>query len=309
MMLGWLACALVLASQLHFAQEALKLESNLISLDVTVLDREGNHVTELRKEDFSILHDGIPQQVAFFEADLQRKLSRPLAVVFALDTSGSLGNQIVDQQHAARQFANLIQTQSVFAVIGFNDKVQVLQKFTNDSTLIGKAFDKAASIAGRTRLYDALDRAVTMLMKDAPEKRDGRRLRRVVIVITDGIDYTSIVDRAELIRRANTADVTIYSVTLPSYVLSITGKRRVPTLLDASGIVAQTGGRDFSAEERDFSPIFQAIAEEIKASYTIAYYPPTEHRRDGKFHQVTVTVNRPDLIVRQSRNGYQSPGR
>jgi VWFA-related protein len=308
--LSLLGCVLVLASQFNLAQEGLvKLESNLVSLDVTIVDHEGNHVTDLRKEDFGILHDGIPQPVVFFEADLQRKLSRPLAVVFALDMSGSLGRQIADQQHAAHQFVSLIQHQSVFAVIGFNDKVRVLQKFTNDPALVEKAFEKAGEIGGRTKLYDALDRAVTMLVKDAPEKRSGRRLRRVVIVITDGFDYTSTVDRAELIRRANTADVTVYSVTLPSYVLSVTGRRRVPTLLDASGIVAQTGGRDFSAEERDFTPIFQAIAEEMKASYILAYYPPNEHRQDGKFHQVTVTLNRPDLIVRQSRQGFLSPGR
>ena len=110
-----------------------------------------------------------------------------------------------------------------------------------------------------------------------------------------------------MIHRANAADVTIYSITLPSYVLSVTGRRRVPTLLDASGIVRQTGGRDFSAEERDFTPIFRAIAEEIRASYTLAYYPPVEHRQDGRFHQITVTVRRPGLIVRQSRRGYLAP--
>jgi len=287
----------------------ITLKSDLVTVDVTILDQQGNYVTSLQKEDFEIRHDGFPQPIAFFEAEVERKLSRPLSVVFALDTSGSIGNQIVEQQRAARQFVSFVQQPSLFAVIGFSDKIRILQKFTDDPSLIEKAFEKAGNIGGRTRLYDAIDRAITMLVKDAPEWRDGHRLRRVVIVITDGFDYTSTIDRAELIRRANTAGVTVYSITLPSYVLSVSGRRRVPTLLDASGIVAQTGGRDFSAEEQDFTPIFQAIAEEIKASYTLAYYPPMEHRQDGKFHRITVTVKRSDLVVHQGRRGYQAASR
>lgn len=283
---------------------SVKLESNLLTIDVVVLDRQGNYVTDLTRDDFELRHDGVPQPIAHFEAEVKSALSRPLAVVFALDISGSIGRQISEQQDAARRFVHLVQEQSLFAVLGFNEKIHIFQKFTNDPFRIEEAFEKAQAIGGRTRLYDAIDRAITLLVKEAPEKRNGRRLRRVVIVITDGFDYTSTIDRTELIRRANTAGVTVYSITLPSYVLSVAGRRRVPTLLDAAGIVAQTGGRDFSADERDFTPIFKAIAEEVKASYVLAYYPPPDHRRDGKFHQITVTVKRPDLIIRQSRRGY-----
>lgn len=300
----------VSSSSPHQPQEAsVKLESDLVTLDVVVLDRQGNFVTGLTKDDFELRHDGVPQPIAHFEAEVSSALSRPLAVVFALDTSGSIGRQIVEQQDAARRFVSLIQEDSLFAVLGFNDKIRIFQKFTNDPFRIEEAFEKARAIGGRTRLYDAIDRAITLLVKEAPEKRNGRRLRRVVIVITDGFDYTSTIDRMELIRRANTAGVTVFSITLPSYVLSVAGRRRVPTLLDAAGIVAQTGGRDFSAEERDFTPIFKAIAEEVKASYVLAYYPPTAHRRDGKFHQITVTVKRPDLVIRQSRRGYLAASR
>ncbi len=285
----------------------ISLRSDLVTVDVTVLDAEGNYVTDLRQEDFELYHDGVPQPIAFFEAQIRAELSRPLAVVFALDTSGSVGPQIAEQQHAARQFLRLLHPESVFAVIGFNDRIRVFQKFTSDPVLIERAFEKAREVGGRTRLYDALDRAVTLLSREAPRWRQGRQVRRVVIVITDGFDYTSTISHLEVIRRANAADVTIYSITLPSYILSVTGRRRVPTLLDASGIVRQTGGRDFSAEEPDFTPIFRAIAEEIRASYTLAYYPPAEHRRDGQFHRITVTVKRPGLLIRQSRPGYFAP--
>lgn len=305
--IGGLLLTLLLGEGIKPAPAQISLRSDLVTVDVTVFDAKGNYVTDLQKDDFELRHDGVPQPIAFFETQIQPELTRPLAVVFALDTSGSVGPQIAEQQHAARQFLNLIHPGSVYAVIGFNDRIRLFQKFTNDPARIERAFERAREVGGRTRLYDALDRAITLLSREAPRRRDGRLVRRVVIVITDGFDYTSTIHHAEVIRRANAAEVTIYSITLPSYVLSVTGRRRVPTLLDASGIVRQTGGRDFSAEERDFTPIFKAIAEEIRASYTLAYYPPLEHRRDGRFHEITVTVRRPGLIVRQSRQGYLAP--
>jgi Ca-activated chloride channel family protein len=297
----------VLSNNFSVGQDqTIKLESDLVAVDVAVLDQRGNYVTGLSEKDFVIFHDGVLQPIAFFESQMTQTLTRPLAVVFALDISASLGTQIADQQSAASRFIDLVQTHSVFAVLGFNDQVHTFQKFTSDPERVKRAFAKAKQIGGRTRLYDALDRAITMLVKDAPEWRDGRRLRRVVVVITDGFDYTSTINHREVIHRANAANVTIYSITLPSYIVSVTGKQRVPTLLDASGIVRETGGSDFSTEERDFAAIFRAIAEEIRASYLLAYYPPKEQLRDGQHHRIKVTTVRSELGVRQSRQGYQA---
>jgi len=304
----WLLAGLVFSADSVIPQNppSVKLESGLVTLDVTVMDGEGNYVTDLRPEEFTLLHDDAPERIVFFEADQNRSLTRPLAVVFALDVSGSLGSQIRDQQYAARKFVTLVQQESVFAVIGFNDQVHVYRKFTSDVEKLEQAFAKARKIGGRTRLYDAIDRAVTMLVRDAPAWRNGRRLRRVVVVITDGFDYTSLIDHKELIRRANDAGVTVYSITLPSYVLSPQGKQRVPTLLDATGLVQRTGGIDFPAEERDFIRIYRALAEEIRASYLLAYYPPKQHLRDGLSHQIKITTTRPGMTVRQSRYGYRA---
>ena len=94
-------------------------------------------------------------------------------------------------------------------------------------------------------------------------------------------------------------------MTLPSYMLSATrSTERVITPLDASRLVAATGGRDFEADTKDFTPIFRALAEEIKASYALAYYP--DHR-DGKFHQVRVETMRPGVRLRVNRTGYLAP--
>jgi hypothetical protein len=78
------------------------------------------------------------------------------------------------------------------------------------------------------------------------------------------------------------------------------------TLLDISRIIPMTGGADFSADIEDFTPVFKAIAEEIRSSYTIAYYTPHKSRRDGKTHQIQVEVKRSGAIVRANRSSYNS---
>ncbi len=285
-------------------EPSVHLQSNLITVDFAAVDQAGKFVTDLRSEEVEVLHDHRRMSPVSFESEMQSSLTRPLAVVFALDISESIGSQVVEQRHAAQQFILLVQRQSVFAVLGFNDKMHVYQRFTSKPELILRAFGKSESIGGRTRLYDALDRAITMLTHDVSEFRGDRRLRRVIVVFTDGFDYTSTIDRREVIRRANDAGVTIYSITVPSYLMSVSGRQRVPTLLDAAGIVSATGGRDFSTEEKDFTPIFRALAEEIHAGYVVAYYPPVRNLQDGGYHEIRITTSRPGVSIRQNRPGY-----
>jgi VWFA-related protein len=139
-----------------------------------------------------------------------------------------------------------------------------------------------------------------------PHYRGSRRLRRVAVVVTDGYDNVDSTEQSELIKRANDAEVTVYSITLPSYGATGLAGQRTMTLLDVSRIVPLTGGSDFSADAGDFTPVFKAIAEEIRASYTLAYYPSEKSRSDGRIHQIRVEVKRPGLIVRASRTTYKS---
>ena len=126
------------------------------------------------------------------------------------------------------------------------------------------------------------------------------------MIISDGYDNVGRPDeQGHIIERANAAEVTVYSITLPSFAPGL-GSQRIMTLLDVSRIVPLTGGADFSANISDFTPIFRAIAEEIRASYTLAYYPPDKTRNDGGVHQIRVEVKRPGGIVRASRTSYQA---
>lgn len=287
----------------------IKLQADLVTLDVTVTDKDGNFLRGLKEQDFVVYEDEQPQRLGFFEAHEQEALTRPLAAVFVLDVSGSITPEEIERQReAAKGFIRLVQPESVFAVVTFNHRIQVLQDFTNDATKIGRAFEKIKDTTGTTRLFAAIDQSVAMLKK-VPHYRKNRRLRRVVIVITDGYDSVDSTEQKFLIQQANNAGVTVYSITQPSYGVGALGgisSQRIMTLLDVSRIVPSTGGADFSADVGDFTPVFKAISEEIRASYTLAYYPPAGSRKDERPRQIRVEVKKPGALIRASRSSYQA---
>lgn len=285
--------------------QPIKLQTDLVALDVTVTDKNGNFISKLKQDDFALFEDGEPHSVDFFEASEEAAMTRPLAVVIAIDASGSIKpEEIIRQRDATDNFAKLVQPDSIFAVMAFNGESRVLQDFTSDRTKISRAFQKIGEVTGSSRIFGSIDRAVSML-KRAPRFRNGRRLRRVVIVLTDGYDNVSSPEQDDLIRRANDAEVTVYSITLPSYMPGSGSDQRVMTLLDVSRIVPGTGGKDFSADTRDFRPVFKAVAEEIRSSYTLAFYPSDKNKHDGKVHQIRVECRKPGTIVRANRSSYQ----
>jgi Ca-activated chloride channel family protein len=304
-----LACSLLIVAIASLApgqrgEQVIKLETDLVALDVTVTDKDGNFIRNLKQDDFVLYEDGEARRLDFFEASEEAALTRPLAVVFLLDISGSIEpEQLVKQREAAQSFVKLVQPDSAFAVVTFAGEFRVLQDFTNDRHRIDRAFTRIKEVGGTTRLFGSIDRSISML-KRAPKFRGGRRLRRVIVVITDGIDSVDPTDQPDLIRRANDAEVTVYSITLPWYSAALGGDR-IMTLLDVSRIVPLTGGKDFSADAKDFTPVFRAVAEEIRSSYTLAFYPPDRNRRDGRVHQLRVECRRPGAIVRTSRTSYQ----
>lgn len=299
------ALALIAPAVGQQGDQVIKLQADLVTVDVTVTDKDGNFIRKLTQDDFALYEDGELRSLDFFEASEEAAITRPLAVVIAIDASGSIKpEEITRQREATDHFVNLVQPESVFAVIAFNGEIRVLQDFTNDRGKISRAFQKIGEVTGSSRIFGSIDRAVSML-KRAPRFRGGRRLRRVVIVLTDGYDNVSPTEQDDLIRRANDAEVTVFSITLPSYMPGAGSNERVMTLLDVSRIVPGTGGKDFSADVKDFTPVFKAVAEEIRSSYTLAFYPSDKNKRDGRVHQIRVECRKPGAIVRTSRTTYQ----
>lgn len=281
----------------------LRVNSELVSVDVTVVDEKGDYVHGLSATDFALFEDGKPCPIEFFQPNSTQG-PRLVSMVFAIDFSGSVTrDEATTQQRALSTFLNDQNPNSLFALIGFNDEVNVLENFTKDRKRLLRAFEKQKEYGGSTRIYDAIDRAITLLKK-SPRKYGERLFRRYIVVLTDGFDSSSMVNSREVIRRATEEGISIYTVTVPSYTVSLNGRQRVPTLLDATRIAPSTGGRDFCVEEGfDYTSAFRAISAEVIESYTIAYQPSPESATP-QFRKISVTTHRPRLTLRLSRQGF-----
>ena len=298
--------------------EVLRVDTDLVLLDVAVTDDTGRPVRNLTARDFKIYDDGVERPIAFF--NVERRSSgalRPVAIVFAVDVSGSMTPNEMERLASAMQLFSrrLSDRSSVFAVMSFGMSARVLQPFTSDQQKLERAFARLAREANglSTHTYDAVDDAIRLLTRHAPRTRDKRLMKRAVVVVTDGFPVGDTVAPKTVIERANAAEVSVYTVTLPSFSRFLTSRASgsgranahapLPTPLDVSELAEKTGGSNVYATERDFGPLFQMLAEEVTSSYILAFYPPEEKRRDGRFHPLRVTAP-PGLNVRQSRPGY-----
>jgi Ca-activated chloride channel family protein len=292
-------------------QEILKIDTDLVPLDVTVTDAKGRLVRNLKKEDFKLFEDGIERPIASFNVEKIEGAPRPAAIVFALDLSGSMSPEEIEQvANAMREFSRrLSEHPAVFAVMTFGMRVKTIQSFTSDREKLDRAYERLAHEPSglSTHTYDAVDDAVRMLVRHAPLVRQHRLMKRAVVVITDGFPVGDTVSPDTVIERANAADTSVYVVTMPSYIHTLASAQMtpLPTPLDVSGLVEKTGGRSIYANEKDLGPLFRAIAEEVAAAYVLGFYPPEEKRNDGKFH--TIRIEGPGgTTLRQSRPGYEA---
>jgi VWFA-related protein len=293
--------------------EVLKIDTDLVSLDVLAHNAEGRPIRNLRKEDFKVYLDGVEQPLAFFQVERRAGEPRPLAIVFALDISGSMtAVEMARLRSALNAFAaRLSGHRALYAVMAFGMNVKTVQKFTTDPDHLDRAFERIArEPAGlSTHTYDAVDDAIRMLVRHAPRTHERRLIKRAVLVVTDGFPVGDTVSPSTVIERANAADASIYVVTLPSYsrVMAASTRTPLPTPLDVSGMAELTGGRSAYAEESNYDALFRALAEEVTAAYVLAFYPPEEKRRDGQFHNIKVEGPN-GLTLRQSRPGFQAEG-
>lgn len=295
-------------------EDILRIDTDLVAVDVTVTDLEGRPVRNLRKEDFKLYADGHEQQLSFFQVERRAGQPRPLALVFALDISGSMtGEEMVRLREALRAFStNVADQKAVYAVMVFGMNVKIMQKFTSEPAALDRTFQRIAREPNglSTHTYDAVDDAVRLLVRQAPRTRERRLLKRAVLVVTDGFPVGDTVSAQTVIERANAAEVSVFVVTLPSYsrMMAASNQIPLPTPLDVSGLAELTGGRSVYANEKDYAPLFRALAEEVTSAYVLAFYPAPEMRRDGQFHSIKVEGPK-GLNLRQSRPGYQAGGR
>jgi VWFA-related protein len=290
------------------SDDVIRVDTELVAFEVAVTDKDGKPVRGLEAKNFKVFEDGVERPVEFFEPIRKQNENRPLSIVFALDVSGSMTtDELTQLQSALQQFVKrLADYNSYFAVMTFGMDVKTLQSFTNKPPKLEKTFEKLLRDQEglSTHAYDAVDEAVRLLRKKSPPTIKNQLPKRAVILITDGFPVGDTVSPKTVIERANEAETTVYSVLLPSFSRLQGNKKPLLTLLEASGLVEKTGGKTFYVNENNFEPLFKSLEEEITSSYVVAFYPKTENRKDGKFHEVRIETPQ-NLKIRQNRTGYQ----
>ncbi len=327
------------------AGDVIKVDTTLVTLPVSVTDRSGRYIPNLRKEDFRLWEDGVEQQVAFFNA-----VDKPFSVVLMIDTSGSTRFRLEDIQHAAITFVNQLRRDDKVMVVSFDNDVEVLSEFTNDRNRLRDAIMRTET-GNSTRLYDAVDLVINQRLT----RVEGRK---AVVLFTDGVDTTSRHASYQTnLRDAEELDALIYPVQYDTYADMAGGGggggstwpgNQTPTtpidiLIQILGGTIRSGGgnnrsgggsrgsgtsrseyelanryldelaqataaRKYKADSiQNISVAFSNIAEELRRQYSLGYYPKNPGQA-GQRRQVQVRVNQPNLAVRTRDSYIFNPG-
>ena len=311
--------------------EIIKVETQLVSVPIRVMDKKGRFVEGLTREDFKVYEDGVEQQIALFANE-----NEPFTVALVLDMSYSTTFKIAEIQSAAIAFIDQLRPQDKVMVISFDQDVHMLCEATSDRASIYRAI-KRTRISTGTSLYEAVDLTINDRMRSI-------RGRKAIILFTDGVDTTSrrVHDRNNL-DDAMELDSLIYTIRYDTFADvqamkngSVIGKPTIRSPLppvggDPSGfpvpssgspgnrgttaeeyrraeeyleaLAARTGGRRYDATTLgNLAAAYSKIASELREFYSIGYYPANE-RVAGKRAIVKVKTNRPGTVVR-AREGY-----
>ncbi len=282
--------ALVASSQ---DDDVVRVDTDLVVLNVTVTDKEGRYVPGLRLSDFTVYEDGKQVPIQLISSfSLQES---PFASVVLLDTSGSMDTRLSLARSAAIRFLDRLREEDVAAVYKFDSKVEQLQGFSPSRDLAPMAFGVRAS--GLTTLNDAIVNAAKAL-SERKEKR------KAIIVLSDGMDTSSKATSDKALESALAIGASIYAVDMSRIESRHTTSRQSAAIL--AKFAEKSGGRFVATPGGPaLRDAFAGIAEELGQQYTIAYRP-LNRTRDGKWRKLEVKMSRSDLVVR-TRKEYRAP--
>jgi VWFA-related protein len=262
--------------------------TNLVVLNVSVFDAKGQVIKGLPKSAFTVQENHERQDVAVF-----RQEDVPVSVGLIIDNSASMSNKrerVVSSALAMIRASN--PDDEVFAIY-FSGAPELVQEFTGDLGLLEKSL-RSIHPQGPTAMRDAV------LLGIDHQRAHARRDKRVMVVITDGEDNSSIVTQERLVEAARQSNVIVYAIGLLGEETPDSAERARRSLEE---LTQATGGRAwFPRNAGAIEEITPEIAHEIRNQYILGY-TPTDTARDGKWRSVTVEVNLPGAIAR-TRPGY-----
>ncbi len=291
-----------------FAQErsdddVVRVSTDLSVFPIRVTDKHRHAVAGLTASDFQLEDADRVTTSLYFAAGADR-----VAMVFALDQSGSLREIISQQRDAALALFERFGKASRVAVIRFAERPKTIVSFAKDSEGARAAFNFVPATNSHTAIFDAAAAAVHSFddaVRDPAE-------RRIVILISDGLDNASTIKPSSVITNAQDKNVSFYTIQIP---LFEPREGRLEVRRAAGGfreLAEKTGGKYFlvgdsrsalePATKQDLEPIFRAIEEDLKSQYVVGFYV-AESAHDGQPHRVSIGITRPGLTFSVAQHG------
>jgi len=273
----------------------IKMNVDMVLVPVTITDPMNRLVTGLEQEDFQVLENGGPQKIVSFASE-----DAPVTIGIIFDLSGSMTSKLVRARESILQFIKTANPQDEFFVIGFNDRPELIEDFTNSVEDIQARLATVRS-GHRTALLDAIYFGLAKM-------RDARHERKAILVVSDGGDNRSRYTEGEVRSQVREADVEIYSIGIFDPYAATPEERTGPALLEE--LSDETGGRLFRVDDiSEMGDIAEKISTELRNQYMIGYRPK-DLTRDGKWRKVKVKVNPPPglpPLTVHARTGYYAP--
>ena len=307
---SWVILATAISLNTATAQEpddVVRIRTDLVTIPLVVTDSRGHRIPNLKREDFVLTDYDRAAKIDYFASGADR-----VALLFALDASGSEREIFASQRQAALALFSRFGSGSRVAVLHFADYVRLSVPFTTDSVGAQAAFNSEASESTGTAIFDGAAAAVRSF-----DGRGGFSMeRRIVLLMSDGLDTLSSTKYAEVVTAARDRGVSFYVI---HFQLFTPGDGRLVPRPSSKGfreLAEQTGGRYFRIGDAksaldpqahyDLAPVFEAIDNDLRGQYVLGFYP-RETSRDGQPHQVAIGLaNRNSkLRVHQLKTTYR----
>jgi Ca-activated chloride channel family protein len=282
-----LALTLILPANVVGQQAVFRADTRLVVVHATVRDGRGELVTTLNRDAFAVYENGKRQAITLFRRD-----DIPVSLGLLIDNSGSMRAVRSKVEAAALALARASNPQDEMFVLNFNDKAHIDVPFTSDVRVLEAGIGRVDSIGG-TAMRDAIDLAQRYLVEH------GMRDRKVLLVITDGIDNASVATREHVEKQAEQRDTVVFAVGLfGDEERNRRGRHELDQLTDKTGGLAY-----YPASIDEVGSVALEIAHQIRNQYTIAY-APTNQRLDGSYRTIRVTATGRERLSVRTRAGY-----
>jgi len=264
--------------------EVLRISSNLVSVPVSVMNRQGQYVADLQRQDFRVFEDGKEQPIVHFS-----NVDQPFSVVLLIDTSGSTAPFIDQIKGAAKAFVEQLRPADTIRPVYFHGEIKPLTSAgISDPKLFDAAIDRIEPGPTNmgTRLYDAVHFGLNSLRPVAT--------RRAVVLITDGENTWGKASMKSTLREAEESDVVVYTL---QYGDLKPLRHQVSPQAYLQQLAEKTGGRYFKGGDMNaVKQSFVEVAAELRRQYVLGY-EPTEPERSG-IRKIRVRVDRKKVAVR-----------